>query len=162
MATTFQTIASSPIGPFEFQPVIAGTTYNAKFPYNAADNRLYLDLEDLAGNSILYCALAETGPSQQVTLTWALGVATVTTPAPHNVPIGQPALARISQTNSGFDGFPLQMLATTATALTFQLPDDPQVEPIPGVLSFDNNLIEGVIPGGLLVYHDDLNQVEYQ
>jgi|SRR5580700_2402832 hypothetical protein len=161
MASTFLPFTPSTTGPQTFQPVIAGQTYNAEIDYNAFDQRFYLNLTDLAGEPVHYCALAETGPSFQATLNWALGVATVALTENHNVPIAQMVLGRISGTDSGFDGFPLLMLAINATTLTYQLATDPEVEPVQGLLSLDVNLLEGVIPGALFVYHSDVQQFEF-
>jgi hypothetical protein len=161
MATTFVQFVPSTAAAFQFQPVIAGQTYNAEIDYNAFGQRFYLNLTDLSGNQILYCALAETGPSFAAALTWVNGVATVTLQEPHLVPIGQLALGRISGTDSGFDGMDLLMLAVNATTLTYQLGADPEVEPISGLLSFDVNLISGIVPNGLFVYHSDTQQFEF-
>jgi len=161
MATTFVAFIPSTTGAFQFQPVIAGTTYNAEIDYNAFGQRFYLNLTDLSGNSVHYCALAETGPSFPATLTWALGVATVSLTQPHQVPIGQQVLVRISGTDSVFDGLQWQMLATNPTTLTYQLPEDPEVEPTQGLLSFDINLLEGIVPGALFVWHSDTKQFEF-
>lgn len=161
MDSTFVAFVPSALGPFSFSPVIAGVTYNAEIDYNAFGQRFYLNLTTLTSAPVLYTALVETGPSFQAALTWSLGVATVTLQKPHNVPIGQQVRARISQTESGFDGFPILMLAVNAETLTFQLPADPEAQSAQGVLSMDINMVEGILADGLLVYHDGLQQFEF-
>jgi len=161
MDTTFVQFVPSTVGAFQFSPTIAGVTYNASVPYSAFGQRYYLNLTDLNGASIAYCAIAETGPSFQAAFNWSVGVASVTTQEPHNVPIGELVRGRLSQSESAFDVLSILLLATNPFTLTFALSEDPEVEPIQGVLSFDINLVEGVIPGGLLVYHADTQQFEF-
>jgi hypothetical protein len=162
MDSTFVSFVPSTVGPFTFSPIIAGATYNAEIDYNAFGQRFYLNLTDLTGASIAYCAVAETGPSFQATFNWSVGTASITCEEPHQVPIGQMVRGRISQTESGFDALSILLLAINPTTLTFPLSEDPEVEPVQGVLSLgDVNLVEGIIPGGLLVYHGDVASFEF-
>lgn len=148
---------------FGFQPVIDGVQYNATVTWNLYAQRYYLNLFDTGGNLILCTAIVGSGPRLGATLTWANvggGVATATTASPHNIPIGQVANVRISQTNTVFDGN-WQVLSTGPTTVTYALPNPNENQPLAGQLSFPVNLVQVLGIGWLLYWYDD-QMFEYE
>jgi hypothetical protein len=159
MSTSVQFTPSS-VSVFTFQPVLAGITYNATVTWNTAGQRYYLNLYDLSGNLILCRAVCSSGPRLQAQLTWANGVAQVVVMANHNVPVGQVANIRISQSDTAYDGN-WQALATAAQVMTYPMPN-PELSTSPsGLLDFPLNLVGGYGIGWLL-WHYDLQQFEYE
>jgi hypothetical protein len=158
--TTLVTFMPSALAPFAFQPTINGVQYNVTVPYNEFGQRYYINVSDLAGTPIIYRSLVSSGPRLQASLSWASGVATATTTANLNVPVGVPVNTRIAQSNSGFDGT-YQALSTGAMTLTYPLMINPnQPVPIAGIVNFDVNLLGGLGIGSLW-YHFDTQQFEY-
>lgn len=148
---------------FGFQPVIGDIQYNATVTWNLYAQRYYLNLFDTGGNLILCTAIVGSGPRLGATLTWANvggGVATATTASPHNIPIGQVANVRISQTNTVFDGN-WQVLSTGPTKVTYALPNPNENQPLAGQLSFPVNLVQVLGIGWLLYWYDD-QMFEYE
>lgn len=156
--STLVAFTPSTTAAFTFQPTLNGTQYNATITYNIFGQRYYLNLTDLAGNLVLCTALVSSGPRLQATFTWTNGVATVSTMANHNVPVGAVANVRISQTDTLFDGG-YRALATGPTTLTYALVTNPnEAEPVLGIASFPLNLTPGL---GWLVFYEDTQQFEY-
>ena len=157
---TFVDFLPSTTTAFVFQPTLNGTPYIATITWNVFGQRYYITITDLSGNLIVCRALSESGPGLQASLTWASGIAVATCTMNHNVPINTVIIARVSQSNSGFDGT-WYMLSVTPTALIWQLATNPN-EPVPlsGTVSFDLNLVGGY-DIGRLVFHSDTQQFEY-
>lgn len=162
--STFVQFTPSTTGPFIFQPVINGVQYNAIVTWNV-HGRYYLNLYDTSGNLLICRAIVSSGPRLGVTLTWANdgvdGLATATTNAPHNVPVGQLANISISQSGTAFDGN-WQALATGPQTFTYALANPDENQPIAGQLSFNVNLVATLNLGGWLFYHYEDQVFEYQ
>lgn len=162
--STLVPFTPSTSAPFTFQPIIAGTQYNATITWNAFAERYYLNLTDTSGNLVLCTAIVSSGPRLGATLTWEDtgfgGVATATTASPHNIPVGQLANVRISQTDTAYDGN-WQVLATGASTVTYALVNPNETQPLAGQLSFDVNLV-APLESGWLLYHYDLQAFEYE
>lgn len=158
--STFVDFVPSTVAAFSFQATTAGQQYNVTITWNVFGQRYYYNVTDLAGNLILCRGLAASGPILSAVFTWGNGVATATTQAAHNVPVGSLASVNMSQTNSGFDG-DVQSLATGPNTLTYALLTDPGVEPTAGVVNFSLNLVAGYIPGGWLLFHLETQQFEF-
>jgi len=109
---------------------------------------------------VLCTAINGSGPLIEASLTWNDNVATVATATNHNVPIGASVNARISQSDSSFDGLQT-MLATSPATLTYALMTNPnEAVPIGGV--FDQPLdLTGNFVEGLLLFHAETQQFEY-
>jgi hypothetical protein len=152
----------STVAPFTFQPTLSGAVYSAVVTWNAFGERYYLNLYDLSGNLILCRAVSSAGPQFQGSLSWdpTTTFATATTTLPHQVPVGQLANVWVSETGTPFDGA-WQGLSTSATTLTFSMPDPEQVAPVTGVVSFLLNLIGG-LGLGWLVFHYASQQFEFE
>lgn len=159
--TTLVPFLISPTQVFSFQAQFQnGGTYAISCPFNVVGERYYVSIADLTGVVVAYRPLVETGPSFPTTLTWADNIATAALTAPHNVPLGQVANIRISQSNTGFDGL-YQALAVDAQTFTFTLVTNPlQAQPVTGKLDFPLDLL-GPYGIGPLYYHDDTQQFEY-
>lgn len=158
--TTLVDFSPTTISAFQFQPTLNGTQYSATIFWNIFSSRYYLSLSDLQGNLIVYDALTSSGPSLLATFAWKEQAVTATTSLATNVPVGVPANIRISQTNSGYDGFFLG-LSTGPNTMTYPLPADPQV-PLPqGNLSFPLNLVQGYLDNCFLFFYDSTQQFEY-
>jgi hypothetical protein len=148
---------------FSFSPVINGVTYSATVTWNIYSQRYYLNLSTTAGVLVLSVPVIGSGPQLGATLTWddqAGGVATVVTASAHNVPIGQLANIRISQTGTAFDGN-WQALATGAMTLTYALANPDENQPLSGQLSFDVNLV-AALGAGWLIYRNSGTVFEYE
>lgn len=161
--STFVTFAPSTTSAFTFQPVLAGVQYNATVTWNIFGQRYYLNLYDLAGNLVLATAIVASGPVISSTFQWAAtggGLATITTEAPHNVPIGQLASVRVALTDSAFDG-DWQVLSTGPTTLTYALGNPSSNQPLTGQISFDLN-IAAPLGAGRLLYHYSTQQFEFE
>lgn len=163
MSTTVQ-FTPNTSSAFRFQPVIAGKQYTAVITWNIAGERYYLNLFDTSGNLVLTTAVVSSGPRVSATMTWVDtgvgGVATATTAAPHNVPVGRLAQVHISQTNSAYDGN-WRVLATGPNTLTFAIGNPNQSQPLPGQLSFDLNLV-APLGAGWLIFRYDVQQFEFE
>lgn len=162
MSTTVQ-FTPSVTSAFAFQPVIAGVQYNATVTWNLYAQRYYLNLTDTSGNLVLCTAIVGSGPRLGATLTWANsggGVTTATLASPHNIPVGQVANVRISQTGTSFDGN-WQVLATGPNTVTYALANPNENQPLAGQLSFPVNLVQA-LGGGWLVYWYDTQTFEYE
>jgi hypothetical protein len=160
MAGTFVTFVPSTISVFSFQATLNNALYQISTPYNIFGQRYYLSVQDLSGNQILYRALVSCGPTFQATYTWAGGFATATCTANHNVPIGNSINANTSQTGTGYDGT-YTMFATSATNLSYQIPNPQQTNTVNGNINFGWNLIEGYIPNSYLLFYYNTQQFEY-
>jgi hypothetical protein len=148
---------------FSFSPVINGVTYSATVTWNIWEQRYYVNLTTTAGVLVLSVPVVGSGLQLGVTLTWddqAGGVATAVTASAHNVPIGQLANIRISQTGTGFDGN-WQALATGPTTLTYALSNPDENQPLSGQLGFDVNLV-ATLGGGWLLYRNETQSFEYE
>ena len=158
MSTLVDFIPSN-IAAFQFQPTLNGTQYSLTVPWNLFAQDYYISLSDLTGNLILYRSLTASGPSLQAVFSWSEQVATVVTALNHNVPVGQIASARASQTGTGFDGF-YNALSLGPTSMSYPLAVNPQTSP-QGTLSFPLNLVAGVLDNCFLFYSDTTQQFEY-
>jgi hypothetical protein len=158
--TTFVTFTPSALAPFSFQPTINNVQYIVTVPYNEFGERYYINVTDLAGNLIIFRSLDSGGPTLLGSLTWASGIAIVTTTTNHNIPIAWPVRIRVSQSNSGFDGKYLA-LSTGLNSLTYPLMTNPnEAVPITGNVDFDLNLLGGLNIGSLW-YHASTGQFEF-
>jgi hypothetical protein len=150
---------------FTFQPVINGVQYNAVVTWNMVGKRYYLQLSDTSGNLLLCRSIVSSGPVLAATLTWeddgVNGLATAATATVHNVPIGQLANIRVSQSGTGFDGS-WQALSTGADMLTYALSNPDENQPVTGQLSFDVNLVATLNLGGILLFHYDSSSFEFE
>jgi hypothetical protein len=159
-STTLTTFSPSANAPVEFNPTLAGSTYTALITWNAVSGYYYLTLSDSNGNPLISLLMAESGPQIPALLSWADGLATVVCAQAHNVPVGELANVRVANSDSDFDGN-VQVLSVSATTLTFTLPANPnEPAPIDGTVSFDVNLVDTVVEGGLFLYHVETQQLE--
>lgn len=149
---------------FSFQPVIGGVQYNATVTWNLYAQRYYLNLTDTGGNLVLCTAVVGSGPRLPATLTWEdngfSGLATATTMAAHNIPVGSVANVYISQTETDFDGA-WQVLATGAMTVTYPLNNPNENQPLAGMLSFPVNLVQA-LGNGWLLYDYATQTFEYE
>jgi hypothetical protein len=160
MSSVFVDFTPSTVGPFTFQPVIGGVTYNATITWNLFGQRFYLNLYDQGGNLILCTALVASGPRIPATFVWnSPQTATATTLTPHNVPLGQIAQVRMSETDSGFDGS-VQALGTGPNTLDYTIANPNVAQPAVGIVDFALNLVASLQIGWLL-YHWELQQFEF-
>lgn len=161
MASTVIAFTPSTVAAFSFQPVLNSVQYNCTVTWGLFGQRYYINLTDLSGNLILARAMTSSGPRLEASLTWAGSTATATTSSNHNVPVGWVVKFRVYDTDTGFDGT-FTGLSTGPNTLTYALPVNPQ-QPIPltGTVSFDLNLVDGYLPGALLLYHYETQQIEY-
>jgi hypothetical protein len=158
--STAVSFTPSSIQAFSFQATLAGAQYTITILWNVFGQRYYIQVADLSGNLILFRALSSSGPTIISQLSWASGVATVTTSLPHNVPVGWAVNIDIAQSNSGFDG-DYQGLSTGPNTITYPLSVNPnQSAAVTGNLSFLTNLIEGYIDD-TLVFFDSSQQFLY-
>lgn len=158
--STFIGFTPSTTAAFSFQATLGGTQYSVSITWNIFGERYYINITDFSGNPILTRAMTASGPVLQAQFSWALGIATAATMAPHNVPIGSVVNAYISQTGSDFDG-QFQLLATNAYTLTYQLATNPEEAlSIAGNVNFSLNLLYGYGIGYML-YHYETQQIEY-
>ena len=141
---------------FSFSPVINGVTYSATVTWNIQALRYYLNLYTTSGVLVLATAVVGSGPQLGSTLTWSAtggGIATAITASAHNVPVGQLANIRISETGTAFDGN-WQALATGPLTMTYALANPDENQPLSGQLSFDVNLV-APLGAGWLIYRND-------
>jgi hypothetical protein len=129
-----------------------GNYYNIAVPWNPFGERWYIKVSDLSNNVILHRAIAQSGPKFQSVCTWNDGVGTAALSGSHNVRVGELANARISQTNTDFDGL-YSALAIDPLTMTFPLAVDPQVTgPVTGRLDFPLDLLAGYGIGSLFFW----------
>jgi hypothetical protein len=160
--STFVDFTPSSTEPFQFQPALLdGTQYTVIVTSNMFREGYYINVYDLSNNLIVCKAMAESGPTFRVSLTWDSGIVTAAAQVPFNVPIGEVANLRISQSNdSPFDG-EYEGLAIDTDTMTFPLATNPQQSiPIAATLSFDVDLLAGYNIGSLY-FHDDTQQFEF-
>lgn len=163
MSTTIQ-FTPSTAAPFQFKPTISSTLYTAVVTWNAFAERYYLNLYDESGDLVLCTAIVSSGPRLGATLTWEDtgfgGVATATTASAHNIPIGQLANVRISQTDTAYDGN-WQVLSTGATTVTYAFANPNETQPLAGQLSFPVNLVQA-LGSGWLIYDYSTQTFEWE
>ena len=146
---------------FQFSPVLNGTTYQATVTWNVFGQRYYVNLATAAGAHVLTTAVVSSGPRLRVALSWANGYASAQAGAPHSIPIGECADLRISDTGTGYDG-QWQAFATGADSFSYVAPN-PEVATSPtGTAQQLANMVGGVLPGALLLFHFDTLQFEYE
>jgi hypothetical protein len=137
-----------------------GNQYNISCPSNAFGQRWYIRVSDLSNNVIAHRAIAQSGPKFQAVVTWVNGLGTAALSGAHNVRVGELANARISQTDTDFDGL-YQALAVDPQTMTFPLATNPNVSgPATGKLDFPLDLLAGYGIGALY-FHADTQQFEF-
>lgn len=161
MASVFVQFVPSNTQVFQFSPTLNGVVYQASVTYNLAGGRYYINIYDTAGDHILTRAVSSSGPRYQAAFTWANGFATATTTQPHNIPVGDSANLRFSETGTGFDGN-YQALATTGVTLLYTIPNPEQTTSPTGTVMQPLNLVGGVVVGAWLLFHYDSLQFEYE
>jgi len=158
--STFVDFQPSTQTAFSFQATMAGQQYTIVITWSLSGQRYYLNVYDLSQNLIVCRSLVSSGPVITGQFTWSLGIASITTITPHNVPLGQVAAVWISQTDTVFDGA-VQVLATGPSTLTYQLATNPnESNPVTGAVNFSLNLVDGYDIGYFL-YHYSTQQFEF-
>ena len=153
--------APSTTALFQFLATLAnGVQYNVQVPQNAFGERWYVTVADLSGNVVAHRPVTQSGPMFNATLTWADQVATAVLNGNHNVPLAGVINARVSQSNTAFDGS-YQMLAVNPSTFTFALPANPdQSTPVAAKVDFPLDLLGGLGIGSLY-FHADTQQFEF-
>lgn len=160
MSTLVDFVPSTTL-PFAFLAALAnGAQYNIAVRWNAFGERWYLTVSDLSNTVIAHRAIAQSGPKFQGVFTWVEGVGAAALSGAHNVRVGELANARISQTNTEFDGL-YRALAVDAQTMTFPLATNPNVSgPVTGKLDFPLDLLAGYGIGSLY-FHASTAQFEF-
>jgi len=159
--STLVNFTPSTLTAFQFQPTLNGTLYAATIFWNIFGNSRYLQLTDLQGNLIVYRELTSSGPQLQATFSWVNNVATATCLLPHNVPVGVPVNALVSETNSLFDGS-FMALSLGPTQLTYALNTNPLTPAMTqGQIEFPLNLVEGYLTNCFLFFYEAAQQFAF-
>jgi hypothetical protein len=165
--TTFTNFTPNQTSAFQFTPNLDGAAYTAIITWNVFGRRFYLNLYSLDGTLILCTALisSPTGISLGA-LTWANGLATGTTIAPHGYKIGSTVALTISGASpTAFNGL-VNALITGPATFTYPIASNPGAATVFGTASYDINLIGGVpnqngVPfSSTLVFRDASQQFE--
>ena len=143
--TTFFPFAPSAAAQFTFQPVLDGASYNASVPWLLFGARYYLNLSASDGTQIWYGAIVSSAAGIQLeSLSWANGIVTATTSAPH----GYRTATTVSLTIAGcspdaYNGL-VEALITGPSSFSYLLASNPGTATVLGTVSYDVNLIGGV------------------
>lgn len=158
--TTFFDYAPSTQSVFQFNPTLDGQEYNAILPWGLFGQRPYLSVYALDGTLILNKALVGSPVGVAVeTISWRLGVVTVTTETPHNYPIG----FTIDLTVAGcapdvFNGVQ-RCTITSPKTFTYPLTLDPGDLTAVGIVNYNINLVQGYF-NSVLVFREANSQFE--
>jgi hypothetical protein len=158
--TTYTPFVPSPLSPFQFQPVLDGTSYVLTVPALLGGNRYYMQLSDLSGTLILYRALTGSPSGVAIqSLVWNQGVVEVVTAAAHGFPPAH--VERLNFQNNLPDTFngTQDCLVTGLVTMSFSLPDDPGSPSSLGTVSQDINLVYGYF-NSTLVFREDSQTFE--
>lgn len=153
--------APSTAAPFQFQPVLDGTTYNAVVTWSLFGQRYYINLYDLDQN-LIFCLPVIGSPDglQLQTLAWLQGVVAATVQAPHGLPIGATvALTVAGCTPDAYNGL-FSALVTSPTTFSYQLTNDPGLNTVAGTVSKNINLAGGYFGTSTLVFRNSSQQFE--
>lgn len=160
--TTYYPFTPTLAAPFKFQPTLDGQVYVVTCPWNVHAQRWYMQVVALDGTLIVFKAISSS-PSGNIieSISWAQGVATLVTSAPHRY---RP-LSTINLTVSGcqpdaFNG-KWQMFVVDDQTLSFSM-GDPGVSGATalGQVSWDLNLVGGYFSQSTLVFREQSNQFE--
>jgi hypothetical protein len=114
--------------PFQFQPTLDGQVYNVSVTWNMFGQRWYLNLYDLNGNFLDCTAMVGSPDAIQIaTQTWNIVTeqVTVTTIAPHTIPLGVEANLTVTGAFPGAYNTTAPMTSISPTSLIYSLSVDP-------------------------------------
>jgi hypothetical protein len=160
MTTTFD-FRPSNLAPFQFQPTLDGTTYTCIVSWNLFGQRFYLDCYTLAGDLVFSQALISSPDGVQIqAISWAKGVATVTTNVPHGLGIGLTANITISGTTpDGYNGLQ-SVYSISPTQFTYSLTSNPGAATMFGNAIANINMAAGYFTTSTLVFRESTSQFE--
>jgi hypothetical protein len=159
--TTLIDFTPSATALFQFLAALSnGQQYTVSVPWNPFGERYYVTVSDLTNAVIVNRSLTQSGPAFRGEMDWDAAQITILLPQPHNVPIGELASTRISQTGTALDGI-YAALAVDEVTLVCSLPTNPKLTiPAAGKVDFPLDLLAGYGIGALY-FHADTQQFEF-
>lgn len=160
--TTYVNFSPSVAAPFQFQPVLDGTTYYATVLWNLAGQRYYVQLADSNGNVIFLLPLIGSPVAQQIELlSWADGFAMALMPSAHGFKVGRIVdLTIVNAVPVAYNGA-VQALVTSEVSFQYQLATDPgSPATSPGSADYTINLAAGYFSASTLIYRTANQQFE--
>ena len=155
--TTYIPFTPSAVTAFQFSATLDGEPYNVTVSWNlfrSSNNSTqgyYINVTDVNGDLIVSRAMGGSPVGQNLaSLSWANGLVTVTTQAPHGYKIARVVTLTISGASpDGYNGtFPC--LVTSPTIFTYSLATNPGMATVPGTASFNVNLVGGLFASSLV------------
>lgn len=143
--------APSPSGPFQFQPVLDGATYNVIITWGLVRQDWYVNVFDLSGTRIVTIpVLASPSAINLQAISWANGRATGVVVTPHGFPVG--ATVRLTVAGcvpDGYDGT-FDVLASGPNAFSYALSSDPGEATVLGSAGYVLNILDGYFASTLV------------
>lgn len=145
MASVFIQFVPNQGIPFNFVPVLNGTSYGCTVTWNNFGLRWYINLTDSSGNPILSTALNSTPAALQAQFNWTANgqTAIAVCSNPHNVRLGAVVPARVTATSSAFNG-DWKVQAADRYSLIWVTP-----QPLPAASLFSGTLTQAAPELGL-------------
>lgn len=111
----------TPLAPFQWQPTLDGSQYNATVTWNIYGQRWYLNLTQPNGTLVVAEALVDTAPAVPLlTIAWVNGTVTATTSGGHGYLVGATAWLTIAGcAPSAYNGL---ILCYVTSPITFTFP----------------------------------------
>lgn len=151
-------ITGSP--PFQFQPTLDDSVYNATVGWLLYGQRWYLSVFTLDGDRVFSIPLvgSPTG-TNNASLVWKDGRVTATTIQPHEFTVGaQVSVQILGATPAALSGTFLAYVIDTQT-FSYPVAQDPGTTTSPGIVRHDVNLAGGYFDS-TIVYREANGQIE--
>lgn len=148
-------------GPFQFQPILDGTSYGAVITWGLFPQGWYITLTDGGGNRIFTQPVvgSPSGVSLQG-LSYLYGTVTAQTEEPHGFDIGSTMDLTLSGcVPVGYNGLQ-RVYITGGSSFTFDLDADPGMISTLGSVQYNIDLAWGYFQTSTLVFREASNQFE--
>lgn len=159
--TTYTNFAPTPQAPFQFQAVLDGAPYTIIVTWLAFGQRWYVNCYDQNNNLIFCLPLIGSADGLPLSaLSWASGLVTATTGAPHGFRIGSAVQLTLTGTSpDGFNGSFLCSVLNT-TQFSYLVANDPGPIATLGAASYNVNLAAGYFQTSTLVFRTSTQNFE--